>query len=61
MPLLDDGLLPWDEIALRLHMPVDSVKRKYATAIAKLRNEMIDEGFSQQEFAQYVKLRFEEN
>ena len=55
----EEGLLSWAEIARILDMPVTSVKHQYASAIRKLRQAMLDEGVSEQEFAHYLYLRFQ--
>ncbi len=54
----EEGLLPWEDIADILDVPVETVKRRYNRAIRRLRTAMMAEGVSAQEFEHYLKLRF---
>ena len=53
------ALLPWEEIARILDLPVVTVRQRYEVAMAKLRTAVLEAGISEQEFAQYIKMRFD--
>lgn len=56
----NNGLLPWTDIARILDMDVKEVRRLYDSGILKMRKEMLDAGISEQEFAAYIRHRYED-
>jgi len=56
----DRGLLPWAEIAKILDLPVSTVRANYEAAIKRVRTAMLKSGVSEQELADYLRARLDE-
>jgi DNA-directed RNA polymerase specialized sigma24 family protein len=58
MPIQSDsGLLPFAHIAEILGIPETTVRRRYLSALKKMRDALIAEGITEEEFEEYLRIR----
>lgn len=55
----EEGLMAWREIAETLNISEAAVKRRYNTAIRKMRAELARQGITEEDFHRYLHMRIE--